>query len=68
MSAGNFVVGVVGFLPSGTCVGRVTAWILVTRTLGAPDLIRMPLWGFLQASIPCSTSPLVGAAAWLGAR
>ena len=48
--------------PAGTCVGRVPAWILVTRTLGAPDLVRMPLQGFLQDSIPCSPSPLSGAA------
>ena len=27
----------------------------------------MLLWGFLQASLPCSMSPLSGAAAWLGA-
>ena len=47
---------------AGTCVGRVPAWNLVTRTLGAPDLVRMPLQGFLQDSIPCSPSPLSGAA------
>ena len=55
------------FFSTGTRVGRVPAWLLVTRTLGAPDLVRMPLRGFLQASIPCSTYPLAGAAAWLGA-
>ena len=63
ISFGPFVVGVAGFFPSGTRVGRVPAWLLVTRTLGAPDLVRMPLRGFLRASIPCSTSPLAGAAA-----
>ena len=30
-------------------------------------MVRMPLWGFLRESIPCSMFPLVGAAAWLGA-
>ena len=67
MSTGTFVVRVAGFFPDGTCVGRVPAWILVMRTLGAPDLVGMPLWGFLRASIPCSTFPLAGVAAWIGA-
>ena len=43
------------------------AWLLVMQTLGAPDLVRVLLWGFLQASIPCSTAPLAGAATWFGA-
>ena len=67
VSAGPFVVGVSCFFPTRTCIGRVPAWLLVTRTLGALDLVRMPLRGFLRASIPCSMSPLAGAAAWLGA-
>ena len=67
VSAGPFVVRMAGFFPSWTCVGRVPACLLVARTLGAPDLVRMPLRGFLRASIPCSTSPLVGAAEWLDA-
>ena len=51
------------FFPADTHVGRVPAWILIMRTLGAPDLVRMPLRGFLRPSIPCSPSPLAGAAA-----
>ena len=68
VSAGPFVVGVAGFFPAGTHVGRVPDWLLVTRTLGAQDLVRIPLWGFLRASIPCSMYPLAGAAAWLGSK
>ena len=57
----------VGFFLAGTRVGHVPSWILVTQTLGAPGLVGMPLWGFLRASIPCSTFPLAGVAAWIGA-
>ena len=39
----------------------------MTRTLGAPDLVCMPLQGFLRALNFYSTSPLAGTAAWLGA-
>ena len=67
MSAGPFVVGVMGFFSSGTRVGHVHAWILVMRMLVAPDLVQVLLRGFLRASITCSTAPLAGAAAWLGA-
>ena len=68
VSVGPSVAGVTGFFFSaGTCVGCIPAWLLVMRTLGARDLVRVPLWGLLRASIPCSRSPLSGAAAWLGA-
>ena len=56
------------FFSAGNRVGCVPAWLLVMRTLGAPDLVRAPLWGFLRASIPCSMYPLAGAAAWLGSK
>ena len=68
MSAGHFVAGVTGFFSAGTRVGCVPAWLLVMQMLGAPDLVRVPLRGFLRASIPCSMAPLAGASAWLGAR
>ena len=67
MLAGPFVAGDTGFFSTGTRVGRALAWILVMRTLGAPDLVRLLFRGFLQASIPCSMAPLAGAAACLGA-
>ena len=67
MSAGPFVAGVTGFFSAGTRVGRVPALLLVMRTLGSPELVRVPLQGFLRDSIPCSTAPLSGAVAWLGA-
>ena len=67
MSAGLFVAGVTGFFSAGTCVGHVPSWLLVMWTLGAPDRVWVPLQSFLQASIPCSTAPLAGAAAWLSA-
>ena len=54
-----------GFSSSGTRVGHVSAWLLLMRTLGAPDLVREPFWGFLRALIPCSTTPLAGAAVWI---
>ena len=63
MLAGPVVAGETGFFSSGTCVGCVPAWLLVRRTLGAPDLVRVLLWGFLRALLPCSMSPLAGAAA-----
>ena len=68
MSAVPFVAGVTGFFSAGTRFGRVPAWFLVMRTLGAPDLVRLPLRGFLRALIPCSTAPLAGAAVWIGAK
>ena len=68
MSAGLFVAGVTGFFSAGTRVVRVPAWLLVMRTLGAPDLVQVPLRGFLRDSIPSPTAPLAGAAAWLSAR
>ena len=37
------------------------------QTLGAPDLVRVLLRGFLWASLPCSMTPLSSRAAWLGA-
>ena len=46
------------FFPVGTRVGRVPALLLVTQTLGAPDLVQMPLRGFLRALIPYSQSSL----------
>ena len=67
MSDGTFVAGVTGFFSAGTCVGHVPSWLLVMWTLGAPDRVWVPLQSFLQASIPCSTAPLAGAAAWLSA-
>ena len=56
------------FFVTGTRVGRVPAWLLAMRTLGAPNMVWVPLRGFLRDSIPCSTSPLAGTAAWLGDR
>ena len=67
MLAGTFVAGVTGFFSARTRVSRVPAWHLMMRMLGVPDLVRVPLWGFLRALIPCSTAPLAGADAWLGA-
>ena len=67
MSARTFVAGVTGFLSDGIRVGCIPACLLVMQTLGAPDLVRVPLRGFLLDSIPCSTAPLSGTAAWLGA-
>ena len=67
MSAGTFVAGETGFFSVGARVGRVPAWLLVMQTLGAPDLVWLPLRGFLRASLPFSMAPLSGAAAWLGA-
>ena len=68
VSARPFLAGVTGFLfCSETRVGRVPAWIVMMWTLGEPDLVRVPLRGRLRALIPCSTSPLSGAAAWVGA-
>ena len=67
MLAGHFVAGEMGFFSAGACVGHVPDWLLVMRTLGVPYLVRVPLRGFLWASLPCSMAPLVGAAAWLGA-
>ena len=68
MSAGPFVAGETGFLSAGTWANRVPDWLLVIYTLGALDLGRVLLRGFLLDSFPCSMSPLAGAAAWLGAR
>ena len=68
VSDGPFVAGVTGFFSTWTHVGRVLAWILVMQMLGAQDMVRVLLRGFLLASIPCSTSPLAGTAAWLGDR
>ena len=68
MLAGSFVAGETGFFSAGAWVGRVSAWILVIQTLGAPNLVLVLLRGFLRASVPCSMDPLAGAAAWLGAR
>ena len=67
MSAGTFVAGETGFFSTETWVGRVPAWLLIIRMLGAPDLGRVLLLGFLRASFPCSMDSLSGAAAWLGA-
>ena len=67
MLDGPFVAGDTGFFSSGTRVGRVPAWLLVMRTLEAPDLVRVPLQSFLRASLTCLMAPLAGAAAWLGA-
>ena len=68
MSAGTFGTGVIGYFSYRTRVSLVPDWLLVTRTLGAQDLVWIPLWGFLRASIPCSMYPLAGAAAWLGSK
>ena len=38
------------FFPDGNRVSHIPAWLLVTRTLGAPNLVRMPIRGFLQDS------------------
>ena len=67
MLAGSFVAGDTGFFSAGAWVGRVSAWILVIQTLGAPNLVLVLLRGFLRASVPCSMAPLAGTAAWLGA-
>ena len=67
MSVGPFVVGGTGFFSAGTRVVHVPYWILVMQMLGASELVRVPLRGFLQVSIPCSTAALTGAAVWIGA-
>ena len=68
MSSGPFLAGETGFFSAGTRVGLVPSWLLVIRSLGVPDLGQVLLRGFLLASSPCSTSPLAGASAWIGAR
>ena len=67
MLARIFVAGETSFFPAGTQVNCVPAWLLVIHTLGAPDLGRVLLQGFLLDSFPFSMAPLFGAVAWLGA-
>ena len=67
MLAEPFVAGEIGFFSARTRVGCVPAWLLMIRMLGTPDLGRILLRGFLQASLPCSMAPLAGTATWLGA-
>ena len=63
MSAGTFVAGKTGFFFAGTRIDHVPAWLLVIRTLGAPELGRVILLGFLLAPFSSSMAPLTGAAA-----
>ena len=67
MSDRPFVAGETDFFFAGAHAGRVPAWLLLMRTLGAPGLVRVPLRGFLRACLPFSMDPIAGAAAWLGA-